>query len=316
LIDKVGRESKKQDDGSKLSQILRKRELTKQEELEYAKRKPKYESDNDDVNEVALRIAETFPYHEISVAYDPKKAPHIHGWLQDKYRNFQWLIDNYVMEVAAWYSRNKLEHKVDIIKVVEGIPLKEYKTARVELPKFYRLENYPEQPFVNILFMCEEHLDDVIYWLEDSEWMIDGEDVRVNLGRFGGELIAWITWNIPVILITYLPFRNKGIFKAKMQSQEIKDLVIDKRLKLIHTYRTMIDTLEAKVDEKAREAKQWKKMYDDFKKDVDLEARKALARASYTSGNKRTIRRTYNFNIILVILCVILLIVCIVGWLN
>jgi len=314
--DNLKRESNKLGDGSKLSEIRRKRELTKQEQELYDSKKPKYESSNNEVNEVALRIAERFTFKEIFDANDsPKKAPHVHGWIQDNYRNFQWLIDNYVLEVASFYAKNKLEHKVDIIKILEGIPLRDYVCSRLELEKPKELINYPDQPFINILFMSEVHLDDALLWIEDAEWVIDGEDVRINLGRFGGELIAWISWNIPVILVTYIPFKNKGIFKAKLEAQDLKDVVIDKRLKLIHTYRTMVETLEAKVDEKTREAKQWKKMYSDYKKDITLETRKQIAKIQYLKGNKNNvIKRTYNINYILIVAIVILLIITIIGW--
>jgi len=315
MVDKIKRESKKEGDGSILKRIKYERKLSKQEQ-DLDSKKPKYESENKEVNEVALKIAERFTFKEIFDANDnPKKAPHVHGWIQDNYRDFQWLIDNFVLEVASYYAKNKLEHKVDIIKVTENIPLQDYVCSRLELERSKELINYPGQPFINILFMCEKHLDDAILWIEDAEWIIDGEDVRINLGRFGGELIAWISWNVPVILVTYLPFRNKGIFKAKLEAQDLKNLILDKRLKLIHTYRSMVDTLEAKIDEKTREAKQWKKMYSDYKKEITLEMRKQIDRIQYSKGNKNNIiKRTYKVNYIFIVVIFILIIITILGW--
>lgn len=314
---KVELESNKQGNGSILEKILKKRSEKKEEikkRDEYQKKVPLRESPYEEVNEVALEIAERFPYNEVFDAVDNKKSPHIHGWLQDNYRNFQWLVDNCVMEVASWYSKNRMEKKVFLIKIVSGIKLRDYKMSRVELEEMYRLDNYPKQPFKNIMFLSEEHLDDALYWIEDAEWIIDGEDVRVNLGRFGGELIGFTDWNLPVVLVTYIPFRNKGIYKAKMDSSDLNNVIVDSRLKLIHTYRTMIKTLESKVDEKTREAKQWKKMYSDFTKDINLEARKRIASTSYANTSTGITKKYYDVNKVLVVVVVVLFIIMILGW--
>jgi len=300
-------EAKRKGDGSLLDKIKQK----KDQKIRESKR-PKYESWSEDVNEVALDMAEIFPTNDIIAAFDGQSSPHIFGWLQDNYRNFQWLLDNYVLEVASYYAKNKLKHKVDIVKVIDNFDIELYEWTRVELTELNRLENYRNQPFKNIIFMSEKPLDDAVYWLEDSDWWIDGQEVRINLGRFCGILIAWLSWNVPVILVSYLPFQNKAVYKAKTDAEKIQKARVSMELKLVHTYRTMISALEEKIDEKGREAKQWHKMYSDLKKDYDLAYRKSLAKAEYSNYGVK--KRPINANLALVLGLVVISVIAFIGW--
>ena len=293
------------DDGSLLQQV----DVTKI---------PKYESWSEDVNTVALLVANEWDYNEIlEGAKNPKNAPRICGWLQDHYRNFQWLINNHVLEVAAWYAQNKKEGKVKVVKVVSGVPLELYKWSKTELTRIHRLENYPKQPFIDIIFVCEDYLDDAVYWLENSDWIIDNEMVRVNLGRFCGDLIAWVDWNVPVILITYLPFRNKGLYKASVEASKIVKMTDDMKLKLVHVYKQKVDGLEKQIDDVRREAKQWKKMYTDSNKDISLllrreqEKRRYAEEASASEG-----RKLGGISILLICGLIALGIIAVVGFLT
>ena len=292
------------DDGSLLQQI----DITK---------KPKYESWSDDVNTVALLIAEEWDYDEIlEGAEDPKRAPRICGWLQDRYRNFQWLIDNFVLEVAAWYAQNRRKDKVKIVSVISGIPLELYKWSKVDLTRIHRLENYPKQPFINIIFIGEDYLDEAVYWLENSEWIIDNEMVRVNLGRFCGDLIAWLDWNVPVILITYLPFRNKGLYRASAEAKKIVKMQDDMKLKLVHVYKQKVDSLDVQIDDLKREAKEWKKLYFDTNKDISLLLRREQERRRYAEEAREETKKFNGFSVFLVCVAIALGILSVVGFIT
>lgn len=290
----------------KIDKIKRSKEI---DEIEIPKRESQYKK----VNECALKIANKFPYNEIFDAHDSDLAPHIHGWLRDNYPNFQWLFDNGIMEVAAWYAKNKLEHKVDIIKIVDGVDLDKYECAKVELTEIHRLANYPNQPFMNVMVFAEEYLDNAVYWLEDSEWFLDDEEVRINLGRCSGELIAFTSWNIPVILITHLAFRNKGIYKAVLKADQIKTATVGLKVKLIHTYRKKVVSLEEKIDDAQRDAKTWHTMYSDLKKEYNLEYRKMLARIEYARTHAG-LKGAININVVLVFGLIVSVILMVVGW--
>jgi len=296
--------------------ILSKSDGSILEEIDITK-KPKYESWSEEVNYVALEIVEEFPYDEIfDGAKDPRDAPRICGWLQDHYRNYQWLIDNYVLEVAAWYAQNKRKGKVKIVSVVSGIPLELYKWSKVDLPRIHRLENYPKQPFNNIIFVGEDYLDEAVYWLENSEWIINNELVRVNLGRFCGDLIAWLDWNVPVILITYLPFRNKGLYKASAEAAKIVKMEDDMKLKLVHVYKQQVDRLEKQLDDVRREAKEWKKMYQHSDKDISLLLRREQERRKYAEQARDETRRFDGVKIFLSCAVIASIILAVVGFLT
>lgn len=281
------------------------------------RKKPKYESWSDDVNYVALEIVEIFDYDEIfEGAEDPRNAPRICGWLQDHYRNYQWLIDNFVLEVASWYAQNKRKNKVKIVSVISGIPIELYKWSKVDLPRVHRLENYQKQPFINIIFLGEDYLDDAVYWLENSEWIINNELVRVNLGRFCGDLVAWLDWNVPVILLTYLPFRNKGLYKASAKAEKIVKMEDDMKLKLVHYYKQKVDTLEKQVDDWKTKAKGYKKMYEHSDKDISLILRKEQERRRYAEQAKEEGKRFTGLRIFLICAMISLGILAVVGFMT
>lgn len=282
-----------------------------------AAKKPKYESWSEEVNFVALEIVEEHPYNEIlEGAKDPKRSPTICGWLQDRYRNYQWLIDNYVLEVAAWYAKSKRKGKVKIVSVISGIPLELYKWSKVDLTRIHRLENYPKQPFINIMFVGEDYLDEAIYWLENSEWIINNEMVRVNLGRFCGDLIAWLDWNIPVILLTYLPFRNKGLYRATAEAKKIVKMQDDMKLKLVHVYKQKVDSLDVQIDDLKRKAKEWKKMYFDTNKDISLLLRREQERRRYAEEAREEVKKFSGLSIFLVFAVIALGILTVVGFMT
>lgn len=281
------------------------------------KRPPKYESWSEEVNFVALQIVDMFHYDEIlDGAKDPRDAPTICGWLQDHYRNYQWLIDNYVLEVAAWYAKNKRKSKVKIVSVISGIPLELYKWSKVDLPRIHRLENYSKQPFNNIIFVGEDYLDEAVYWLENSEWIINNELVRVNLGRFCGDLIAWLDWNIPVILLTYLPFRNKGLYKASAQAAKILKMEEDMKLKVIHVYKQQVDRLEKQIDDLKRESKEWRKMYYDTNKNISLLLRREQERRRYAEEAREEGKKFGGITIFLICAVIALGILSVVAFLT
>lgn len=275
---------------------------------------PKYESWSNEVNEVALELANRWSYHILNKAVDtPSQAPEVYGYLKNQYRNYNFLIDNYVLEVASYFAQCKLESKIRIIKVVDNIDIENYKWARVELDGIHRFENYPNIPFTNVFMLSEEYFDDAIYWLNDMEWVLDNEDVRINLGRFSGSLIAIASWNIPIILVRDIPFSNKALFKAKVEAQKIAGARNEAQIRLINSYRTVVESYDAQIDQLNRDLNNYKKMHSDLQKKFTLEYRMMLERRKLQGLGAPTSKGSMYG---LVIIIVVLGILSIVGFLT
>ena len=155
-----------------------------------------------------------------------------------------------------------------------------------------------------------------MYWLENSEWIINNEMVRVNLGRFCGDLVAWLDWNIPVILITYLPFRNKGLYRASAEAAKIVKMEDDMKLKLVHVYKQKVDRLDKQIDDLKREGKEWKKMYFDTNKDISLLLRREQERRKYVEETREEPKKFSGLSVFLTCAVIALGILSIVGFMT
>lgn len=240
---------------------LKERLITKGEE--------KYKRDageEERLNKVGIELSKKFSYSKLSSAVDGKGGYEVHGFMQKTYVDYQWLINNFVLDRACFYA--KQDYTPEIIKFLKEVDIKNYSRSVVETSNEIFFENYPQFPFSKVIIYSREPLEKAINWITEYPWELDGYETNVHLGPANVALIGWATWNIPVLLVLHAPGKNQAFFEAKTSSKALKEEHIEQLKNFIYRYRTYVNVMEEKLDELEMESMQYQKLYSDLKRQV------------------------------------------------
>jgi hypothetical protein len=270
------------------------------------------------LNEVGLELAKKFSYSKLSVAVDGRGGYEVHGYMQKTYIDYQWLINNFVLDRACFYA--KRDYTPEIIKFLREVDIKSYHRSVVETPHEIFFENYPQFPFSKVIIYSREPLEKAINWIDEYPWELDGYDTNVNLGPANVGLIGWATWNIPVLLVLHAPGKNKAFFEAKISSKSLRDEHVEQLKSFIYQFRTYINVIEEKISELEMESMQYQKLYSDLKRTVltnspissEEEFRKFEKSKGSTSSfkaNKKTVLWSLLIIVLMIVIFVLIFIV-------
>lgn len=265
------------------------------------------------LNEAGLELSKKWPYSKLSAAVGGRGGYEVHGYMQKTYIDYQWLIDNFVLDRACFYA--KRDYTPEIVKFVREIDIKSYSRTVVEASREVCFENYPQFPFSKAIVYSQEPLEKAINWIDEYPWELDGYDTNVNLGPCNMGLIGWATWNIPVLLVLHAPGKNKAFFAAKTSAKALKDEHTEQLKNFIYQYRTYVNVMEEKIGELEMESMQYQKLYSDLKRTVlsnspvssEEEFRKFEKQKKSTSPIQRN-KKTVIWGIIIAVLITVIFI--------
>lgn len=267
------------------------------------------------LNTVALELSKKFSYSKLASAVDGRGAYEVHGYMQKTYIDYDWLVDNFILDRACFYA--KRDYTPEIITFLREVDIKSYYRSVVETPHEIYFENYPQFPFSKVIIYSREPLEKAINWIDEYPWELDGYDTIVNLGPANMGLLGWATWNIPVLLVLHAPGKNRAFFEAKTSSKSLKDEHVEQLKNFIYQYRTYVNVMEEKIGELEMESLQYQKLYSDLKRTVltnspissEEEFRnfeKKRRSSSPLKANKKTIMWTLVLIILMVIIFVLI----------
>ncbi|MCP4651532.1 MAG: hypothetical protein GY853_15830 [PVC group bacterium] len=221
------------------------------------------------LDKIAREIAATFPYEKIIAADMTKGGNEVHGWLQINFDDYEDLLEEYVLDRAAYYGR--MDYAPTPITIVESAKLGKYVRTGVQFLKPVVLDHHPEQPFNKAIFYAKENLEKAVNWTDGVPWLVENFPTSVNLGKANLALVDWALWNVPVFLVTHAPGKDYGVFNLTVNQKE-KDQEMDEiRKQIIHDLRKVKEPLMEKIDEKERGETQWREAYTNLKNKAEVE---------------------------------------------
>ena len=261
---------KKNEPGTKSIKIMKKaqkrREKIKKRSSSQKERKDKNLEEEKLLNEIAYDLSRKFSYTKLSNAVDSKGSYDVHGYMEKTYLNYEWLITKMVLDRACFYAVK--DYIPERIKFVREIDIKNYHRCVIETSVEITLENYPNFPFNKLILYSKEKIDEGINWIDNYPWILEGYDTSIQLGPANLALLGWATWNIPICLLLHAPGRNEAIFQAKTSAKDLKVEKEEIMKNFIYSYRTYINVMEEKIDEREMESMQYQRLYSDLKRTV------------------------------------------------
>lgn len=283
--------------GAKAMELDRKTRSRKQKILDKnkkAKNEAELKKSNERVNKIAHKISKQFTYSKIVSAINGEEGYDVHGYLQINYDDYEELIDNYILDRAAYYS--KKDYTPEVINFMYEADLSKMVKTSVKFSREITLDNYPDLPFKEAIFYAKDNLEKSLTWIDETPWELEGYDTNINQGPANVALIGWVLWNKPIILVLHAPGKNEAFFSAKMDAKQISKEKEAIRTKIIHNYRTAEETITEKIDELQRDKKHWQKAYSHFRDKTETE-RPNNIREEYRQFEIKTIRKSRRIKI-------------------
>ncbi|MHA1502440.1 MAG: hypothetical protein ACTSSB_11370, partial [Candidatus Heimdallarchaeota archaeon] len=196
-------------------------------------------------------LAKRFTKNQLASAVSGKEKEGyaVHGYLEEAYpEDWEALIYVQIFDRACYYAEQ--EPIIAITRLTSDITLKDYIKTPIELREEVIMDNYPHQPFKRCIILAKKQFEDSVHWVNDYPFDFDGVDVNVNHASFNLALLGWAMYNLPIFIVLHAPNKDEGINDARVRAEDIKEIKVDIRQKLISIQRNEIEPLKAQVFEK------------------------------------------------------------------
>lgn len=269
-IEKKRRKALEKDKDKKLMKAREEGEAIEEKEEKEGKdgrEKETKEKPKGRINKVAWKLSQKFPYTKLAAAESGEGGLEVFGYLEIHNPDYQYLLDNYVLDRACYYAKARFE--AVIIKKYSFIDLLRLPRSVIELTKEIELENYPSIPFKRIIISHpEKTYESSIEWIENYPYTVEGFDTHVNFGPANYDLLGFALWNRPWFLLVHAPGEDKFIYKATAKAKDISRKIVSIPEKIIHKLRGEGDLLKKEIDELKRDKTAWKEKASDLEQEL------------------------------------------------
>ena len=244
------------------------REITEEKKVEEERKEDGIEEKPKEyINKVAWKLAQIFPYTKLAAAETRDGGLEVFGYLEIHYPDYQYLLDNYVLDRACYYAKARFE--AIILKKISFFDLQKLPRSIIELPKEIELENYPNIPFKRVIISHpEKTYESSIEWIEDYPYTIEGFDTHINFGPANYNLLGFALWNRPWLLLVHAPGKDTFIYKATAKVKDISKKIVSVPEKIIHKLRGEGDLLKKEIDELKRDKTSWEEKASDLEQEL------------------------------------------------
>ena len=248
------------------------------------------------LNEVGLELSNVFFLDDLIKASDKKKAGiegrHVHGYMEIQYEDYNWLIDNDVLDRAcylAYKSFKKIHYST-----IDTYPLPTMYRTLASWPKKIHYDHFPEFEFNRMVLLSLEPINEAITFIDNYEpYQLDGYDTAVRLGPANLLNAGFPIYDLPVSVVKDTPGKDKFFFEAKTSSEELtkeRDELLKKEIFEIRQKEKTNDEVKEELEIESSTAR---KMYSDLK-------HKMLSRSPFTDEyefeefEKRYVRKQHQ----------------------
>ncbi|MFX0023763.1 MAG: hypothetical protein ACFE9S_15660 [Candidatus Hermodarchaeota archaeon] len=252
--------------GAKASKEIRKKYKQRQKERKKKKEKKRERTKVEEqrLDDVALKVSKKWGYLKCVHAIREEKGGYeVHGWMQKNFPDYDWLIDNYVLDRACYYAN--IEYIAEPTNFTRNLVLDSMFRSVLILPKKDSFDHYPEFKFDRIVILSKEPLDSAVNWIDNYPWILDNYDTTVNLGPANLLNNGFAIPDLPVAIIKDAPGKNETFFEAKTSAEKLVIEQEDVIKKYIFQLRHKEKVLEEQNEELRIESDTVRKMYSDLK---------------------------------------------------
>lgn len=231
------------------------------------------QAEEDRLNEVGMKLSNKFLLDQLIKACDRKKAGlegrHVHGYMEIKYKDYDWLIANDVLDRACYYAYK--DFKRVHFGALNYSMLKEYDITKMyqtlaTWPNKVHYDLFPEFEFNRMVLLSLEPIDEAIAIVEDYEpYQLDGYDTSVKLRPANLLNMGFSKYDLPISIVKDTPGKDKFFFEAKTSSEEMSKIRDDILKTEIFNIRQKEKTNDEKIEELTIESATVRKQYADLK---------------------------------------------------
>ena len=251
------------------------------------------------ITDVAKDLAHVFTNHQLksAVSGEEEDGYVVWGYLEEKYPDdWEALLDIEIFDRAVHYSEQNPKPAIIRIpmavdedgKKFTPIDINKYIKTPVLLKKEVVLDNYPHEPFRRCIFLSRKPLNEALNWIENCPKDFHGIDINVILASCNLALLGKAMYNLPIFLVVHASGMDEGINEARVRAEDIKEIKVDIRQKLISIQRNDIEPLKAQIFEKEDGIKKWMEMYSDLEKEQIFMKERTQLRQSTLAPNTTT----------------------------
>lgn len=272
---------------------------------------------------VGFILSKKYKYYKLMLAAKTKLAEkegrEVHGFMQWMFTDYEWLIDNDVMDLACYLAYK--DYQPVLHNLIDEYDFANMNRSLVKLPEKTFFDHFRNFEFDRLVIFSDKPLRQELTWISNYRWIDNnGYETTVNYAPCNLLNMGSPLHDLPVFVLKDALGQSKLYFKAKTKSEDLtmqRDELIRKE---IFKLRDKQRNAESVVEELKIESAGARKKYSDLKY-------KMLSRDASTTKEKfqrwekkydrmQTVSNVNVGKIVIGIIIVIAIIVIIIGILT
>lgn len=263
---RVGKHWRKKAEGSIIYKIKRwfKRKIVDEELITHLK-------------EVGWELSRIFSSHELAKSTLKSEAKDeanpVHGYIllhyPETYR--QLIFDNRVIDLACLYAQRNFSPK--ILTKIKLEDLEGFVPSLMFIEPT-QLKNFPEIVINKAVILSRKNFYDSVSKEDNAEIEWNGWETTGKKIYYSASLLAFISFDIPLKIITHAPGQNSFFYEADFDDVDIQHEKERVLTKVYHQTQVQLATFEKRLDKVKRLATAYAKEASDATKEAERQKRK------------------------------------------
>lgn len=249
----------------------------KEEDIEETKREELTMAEQKELDFCAFVLSKKFKYDKLMLASRIKTAQiegrEVHGYMQRMFPNYDWLINNDVMDRACYLALQ--DYQPIIHNFVEYYNFPKMYRSLVKLPEKDFFRHFPNFEYDRLIVVSDKPLKSDLTWIHNYPWETDeGYSTTVSFAPCNFLNMGSPLHDLPVLVLKDAIGKSNLFFQAKTTAEKLteqKDELIRKEIFKMREKEKSSDEL---VDQLEIECEGARRMYHTLKY-------KMLSRAPY-----------------------------------
>jgi len=266
---------KNEEIGMKTARRMQERAKQKQKEKELRKKiqkeeqKERTKAEEERLDYAGFVLSRKYKYHKLMLASDVDKAKiegrEVHGFMERMFPDYDWLIDNDVMDRACLFAFQ--EEQIVVHNLIQEYDFDKMVGNLVTLPKKVHFDHYAELDFDRIIFYSEHPLRKDLGWISNYDWETDdGYNTTVNYAPCNLLNMGSPLHDLPMVVVKDAIGKSNLFFQAKTTAEDLTQQRDELIREQIFKLKDKEKNNEGLIDELKIESAGARKKYSDLKK--------------------------------------------------
>ena len=216
----------------------------------------------------AFVLSKKFKYGKLMLASRIKTAQfegrEVHGYMLRMFSNYEWLIDNGVMDRACYFALQ--DYQPIIHNFVDNYDFPSMCRTLVKLPEYTFFRHFPNFEYNRLVIVSSKPFKTDVTWLNNYPWKTDeGYDTKVSFAPCNFLNMGSPLHDLPIFVLKDAIGKSDLFFRAKTTAEDLtreRDELIRKE---VFKLREKEKDSDLKIDELEIESKGARRMYHTLK---------------------------------------------------